>query len=585
MEQHPVPQNIAAFKFKLFGSLTARQFFTLIIPLSLAALVFFSGLPVIIRMPLSLILGIIAFVIALVPINGQPFEKWAVAFIHAVLSPTQRVWIKDKKIPEFLNVIVTPPSLEENATEEMSSQKKAKLFAYLKTLPQENATPLDVKEQIALSDIDFSASAPMMSTETQRPKPTAAPTIIWRQQPIPQAPQPAPRQYAFIPPPTSAQRFAPSQAEPISAATILAQPTHPKQQPVHVAEQIKIAQTPIQPGPAQAAREPLPIRAKIVPTTAPKLTAKPRISPHAKPYVVHGLEKRLTPQVEPITLAHPMPTSKVESHEYVELIKTPTVNLASDTNYSLDNIITIKTPDNKIKLLHGIGKTRARKLHFAPPENFDISKLPIRGEKRFEVSNELKRHFQFEDTAPEVILPFEKKTASVSPAPIVKTWQKPVSLPTQTRAVPQSKAKPNAQQAPNTVKKMASDASAQKFSVTDFKKDAAIQQTLKSAEIIPLTQTPNVISGQVADTAGSAIPAAVIVIRDSNGIPVRALKTNKLGQFLSATPLSSGTYTIETECEGTDFKPLTLELKNQIVPPIAIFAEGTSSPVIIDDRS
>ena len=126
MEQHPIPQNIAAFKFKLFGSLTARQFFTLIIPLSVAALIFFSNVPVLIRMPLSLILGIIAFVVALVPINGQPFDKWAVAFIRAVMSPTQRVWVKDKKVPDFLNVIVSPPVLEETIPEELSSQKRAK---------------------------------------------------------------------------------------------------------------------------------------------------------------------------------------------------------------------------------------------------------------------------------------------------------------------------------------------------------------------------------------------------------------------------------------------------------------------------
>ena len=102
MQQHPVPQNIASFKLKLFGSLTARQFFTLIIPLSLAAVIYFSNLPSFIRIPLALTIGGFAFFIALVPIGGRPFDKWAVAFIRAVMSPTQRVWIKEKKIPEFL---------------------------------------------------------------------------------------------------------------------------------------------------------------------------------------------------------------------------------------------------------------------------------------------------------------------------------------------------------------------------------------------------------------------------------------------------------------------------------------------------
>jgi len=59
MEQHPVPQHIASFEFKLFGNLTVRQFVTLAIPMGIAALIFFSNLLTIIRLPLALIFGLL----------------------------------------------------------------------------------------------------------------------------------------------------------------------------------------------------------------------------------------------------------------------------------------------------------------------------------------------------------------------------------------------------------------------------------------------------------------------------------------------------------------------------------------------
>ena len=93
MEQHPVPQHIASFEFKLFGNLTVRQFVSLAIPLSFAAIIFFSNLTPIIRLPISLAFGGFGLFIALVPVGDRPFDKWFVAFIKAIASPTQKILI------------------------------------------------------------------------------------------------------------------------------------------------------------------------------------------------------------------------------------------------------------------------------------------------------------------------------------------------------------------------------------------------------------------------------------------------------------------------------------------------------------
>ncbi len=487
MEQHPVPQHIAAFKFKLFGNLTVRQFFTLLMPVSIAIAIYFSNLTALIKYPLVILIGGFGFFIALVPIGGMPFDKWLIAFIKAITSPTQRVWVKEKRFPQFLNILSAPPKVvERNVPEELSAQRKARLMAYIKTLPKEDATSLDIKEKIALGNIDFSAGSANIAAESLTLQ-QFPPAIIW---------------------PT--QTWQPSPKPQTTVGEVDLEPVQPIQ---------------------------------------------PKITTHAKPYIVHGLEKRL--QGKPTTEARP-----------VDITKMPYLNLASDTNYWVDNIIPVITPDNRLQLLHGIGKTKARKLHFAPPVNFDLSKLPIRGEKRFEISEELKK--RFEDTSPEVLLPFEKQP--VFSPPIARKIPQPQTppIPPKKPALPKTPV-PN-QMAPNFAPAPRQDTS--KFAITDLKETAA-HKPLSSAEIIPLTNTPNVISGLVEDSSASPIPAAVLVVRNEQGIPVRALKTNKLGQFLSATPLTRGKYSIETESELVDFKPISIEAKGEIIPPIQIVGEQT----------
>ncbi len=94
----------------------------------------------------------------------------------------------------------------------------------------------------------------------------------------------------------------------------------------------------------------------------------------------------------------------------------------------------------------------------------------------------------------------------------------------------------------------------------------------KTTQLV-LTSLPNVINGVISDPTGNYLDETVVVIFDKDGLPVRALKTNKLGQFTGATPLPSGTYTIELEKEGFIFDLLQIELKGEIISPIQVTAK------------
>lgn len=90
---------------------------------------------------------------------------------------------------------------------------------------------------------------------------------------------------------------------------------------------------------------------------------------------------------------------------------------------------------------------------------------------------------------------------------------------------------------------------------------------------VALTSFPNVINGIIKELGGNYLEGVVVVIYDKEGLPVRALKTNKLGQFTGATPLPNGTYTVELEKEGFAFDVLQIDLVGALLPPLMITAK------------
>lgn len=85
---------------------------------------------------------------------------------------------------------------------------------------------------------------------------------------------------------------------------------------------------------------------------------------------------------------------------------------------------------------------------------------------------------------------------------------------------------------------------------------------------------PNIVLGIVKDPRGNILPNILVEIKDKDGNPVRAFKTNGLGQFASATPLMSGSYTIEFEDPkgNQKFETVAIEAKGEIMYPLEIIS-------------
>ena len=89
-----------------------------------------------------------------------------------------------------------------------------------------------------------------------------------------------------------------------------------------------------------------------------------------------------------------------------------------------------------------------------------------------------------------------------------------------------------------------------------------------------LPDVPNIVMGIIRDPRGNVLPNILVEIKDKEGNPVRAFKTNGLGQFASATQLQSGEYTIEFEDPKGhhQFETVAIEAKGEIMLPFEIIS-------------
>ncbi len=100
------------------------------------------------------------------------------------------------------------------------------------------------------------------------------------------------------------------------------------------------------------------------------------------------------------------------------------------------------------------------------------------------------------------------------------------------------------------------------------------QNMAKSAGLPHVSDTPNIVIGIVKDSRGNVLSNILVEIKDKDENPVRAFKTNALGQFASATPLLNATYTIELEDPKKQhtFDRIQITTKGEIMLPIEIIS-------------
>lgn len=151
MEQHPVPQQISAYHFRLVGDMTIKQFLELAGGIGAAWIFYSLPIPSVFRWPLVIFSVFSGVALAFLPLEERPLDRWFVAFIKAIYSPTQYLWKKSIITPSFFEEIKkTTKQIEEK--EQTSDQKR--LQSYLESLPVLGPqTGIDKKENRFITDI------------------------------------------------------------------------------------------------------------------------------------------------------------------------------------------------------------------------------------------------------------------------------------------------------------------------------------------------------------------------------------------------------------------------------------------------
>ena len=136
IEQHPIPQDVAGYKFRLIGEMTVKQFIWLASGIILGLIAYSLPLPFFFKYPLTGLFVVLGAGIAFLPIEGRPMDKWLIAFIKSVYSPTQYVWKKSaSEAGTQIPVVATKPI----ATQTVPAVVPPKIIAPV--VPQTTPTP------------------------------------------------------------------------------------------------------------------------------------------------------------------------------------------------------------------------------------------------------------------------------------------------------------------------------------------------------------------------------------------------------------------------------------------------------------
>jgi hypothetical protein len=156
IENHPIPQDITGFQFKLVGNMTLKQFGFLAAGFVIAWVFYISPLFLILKIVFAVLSAAAGASLAFVPIDGRPMDVMIVYFIKAAFKPTQYVYQQaDSDLGEKEAKSIHSFNKKRQTIAEMSDQQ---LQEFLNTLPK-GTSPLDKKEMVFFQNVNQYQSA------------------------------------------------------------------------------------------------------------------------------------------------------------------------------------------------------------------------------------------------------------------------------------------------------------------------------------------------------------------------------------------------------------------------------------------
>lgn len=153
MIQHPIPQNVTSYQFRLIGDMTIKQFMFFSIGVGIAVVFYYSNLFFFFKWFLIIISAMTGFAVAFMPFEERPLDQWLINYIRAIYRPTFYIWKKQPLVPDYFSYTtpINPQVMADTAevSRLASIRRQQGLSSYLTTLPQDNNTDLDAQERAA----------------------------------------------------------------------------------------------------------------------------------------------------------------------------------------------------------------------------------------------------------------------------------------------------------------------------------------------------------------------------------------------------------------------------------------------------
>jgi hypothetical protein len=151
MENHPIPQDVTGFQFKLIGNLTVKQFAYLATGTVLAILLLQLPVPILIKFPFGAIAAFLGIGLAYLPVGGRPMDLMITYYIRALIRPTMFVYEVTSFQASSPSTSTPVPTLAPD--DSLGLLPKDKLKEYLKAIEVKPKNKLDERENSFLMSI------------------------------------------------------------------------------------------------------------------------------------------------------------------------------------------------------------------------------------------------------------------------------------------------------------------------------------------------------------------------------------------------------------------------------------------------
>lgn len=578
MHAHPIPQNVVSFEDRIFGPFTAKQFSIMAAGLSLSFVLYMSPLPNNLKLPIIIPVALISIAAGLVKINGMTLDVWLMTFFAAVYAPTQFIWQKEPDI-SFLKLKNPNPTKKSRKTTSNQRVQKVKQDFYPDLFGSEEQ---DEKESHFIASLNFNIPTymnPLQEELATTITPLSTKTLPFNKEQTSEKP-------FFFPEPE--KNISADLGKRVSEKETV----HAISQPEEIT-MMKEKELPLK-GPVAPVQETeaLPLKKRVsVQTKGVKNPIASEINFVNQPTFsiqISGQEPQYVEGISNLKINRALSKAKMKAKELIYPI-------LGEKHFEVSPELEkrFKNDDMEVKNLEVMKIDNEKVSEKFPPK--PLPQLPqkpklepnstLKGTPLETTSPLLNKEVPFPQKEIEKPLTPEPQKKAILPIPpsIVNT---PPVLSKEEKKIPIIKNREENSTLPlvNEVK-IPPPYPQTTLKPKPLSPSVPVEQKIRQQQVIMkqvmpslgnrMTQVsppqiPNIISGFIKTTKEAVLTNVIVIIKDKTGNPVRALKSNKLGQFSIATPLPNGLYKLEFEKEGCQFNGIDLELKGAVVPPLRI---------------